>query len=104
MNPNNPDGRVWTSAEANAGFVVIDESFADVAPEVSLIGLASRPGTVVLKGVGKFWGLAGLRLGFALGDPVLIRRLSVLLGPWAVSGPDRVLSSMSRRWGGSKAN
>ena len=97
VNPNNPDGRVWTSAEADAGFVVIDESFADVAPEVSLIGLASRPGTVVLKGVGKFWGLAGLRLGFALGDPVLIRRLSILLGPWAVSGPALAVGAAALR-------
>jgi len=87
VNPNNPDGRVWTGTDAEAGFVVIDESFADVAPAVSLVRLAARPGTVVLKGLGKFWGLAGLRLGFAIGDPALIRRLSVLLGPWAVSGP-----------------
>ena len=87
VNPNNPDGRLWNGAQADAGFVVIDESFADVAPDASLVDLSARPGTVVLKGLGKFWGLAGLRLGFAIGDPELISRLSVRLGPWAVSGP-----------------
>lgn len=97
VNPNNPDGRLWTSTEADAGFMVIDESFADIAPEVSLIGLAARPGTVVLKGLGKFWGLAGLRLGFAIGDPAVIRRLSVLLGPWAVSGPALAIGTAALR-------
>ena len=97
VNPNNPDGRVWHGGEADADFVVIDESFADVAPDVSLAGLAARPGTVVLKGLGKFWGLAGLRLGFAIGDPVLIRRLSVLLGPWAVSGPALAVGTAALR-------
>ena len=92
VNPNNPDGRVWTAPQAVAGLapkglLVIDESFADTCPEVSLIGLAMRPGTILLKSFGKFWGLAGLRLGFAIGDPALIARLSGMLGPWPVSGP-----------------
>ena len=92
VNPNNPDGRVWTAPQAVAGLapeglLVIDESFADTCPEVSLIGLAMRPGTILLKSFGKFWGLAGLRLGFAIGDAGLIARLSGMLGPWPVSGP-----------------
>lgn len=87
VHPNNPDGRLWLAEEARGGLVVLDESFADITPENSLIALAARPGVVVLKGLGKFWGLAGLRLGFAIGDPVLIGRLSEILGPWPVSGP-----------------
>ncbi len=92
VNPNNPDGRVWTAAQAIAGLapsglLVIDESFADTCAHVSLIGLAGRPGTIILKSFGKFWGLAGLRLGFAIGDAGLIARLSGMLGPWPVSGP-----------------
>ncbi len=66
---------------------MIDESFCDLAPEASLIALAARPGAVVLKSFGKFWGLAGLRLGFAIGDPALVGRLAQALGPWPVSGP-----------------
>lgn len=92
VHPNNPDGRRWTAGEAaeglaEGGLLVIDESFCDVMPEASLIGLAARPGVVVLKSFGKFWGLAGLRLGFAIGDPGLIGALAGTLGPWAVSGP-----------------
>lgn len=85
VHPNNPDGRLFPAPDAP--LAVIDESFCDVTPEQSLIAFADRPGTLVLKGFGKFWGLAGLRLGFAIGDPDLIGRLAEMLGPWPVSGP-----------------
>lgn len=87
VHPNNPDGRLWTAADTSAPLNIIDESFADVVPDNSLVNLAARPGTIVLKSFGKFWGLAGLRLGFAIAAPDLIARLSGLLGPWPVSGP-----------------
>lgn len=87
VHPNNPDGRLWQARELAAPFRIIDESFCDVCPDQSLIHLADTPGTLVLKSFGKFWGLAGLRLGFAIGDPALISQLSDLQGPWAVSGP-----------------
>ena len=86
VHPNNPDGRIWRATDADAPLTVIDESFCDVTPEVSLIHLSQRPGVIVLKSFGKFWGLAGLRLGFAIGQPDLIARLNDLTGPWAVSG------------------
>lgn len=86
VQPNNPDGRVW-QAEDVQGFCIIDESFCDVMPHASLIASAVNPGVIILKSFGKFWGLAGLRLGFAIGDPSLIARLKAGLGPWAVSGP-----------------
>lgn len=86
VHPNNPDGRLWQNVDAHP-LTVIDESFADTMPDQSLIALAAQPGTLVLKGLGKFWGLAGLRLGFAIGDPDLVARLSTMLGPWPVSGP-----------------
>ncbi len=87
VHPNNPDGRLWREEDANAPLTVIDESFCDVSPEASLIQLSARPGVVVLKSFGKFWGLAGLRLGFAIGQPDMISQLNDLTGPWAVSGP-----------------
>ncbi|SFR31825.1 L-threonine O-3-phosphate decarboxylase [Yoonia tamlensis] len=87
VHPNNPDGYEWVAQDLNAPITIIDESFGDVAPEKSLIHLADRPGAVVLKSFGKFWGLAGLRLGFAIGDPAIIARLTDILGPWQVSGP-----------------
>ena len=87
VHPNNPTGRVWTAQDVTAPFAVIDESFGDVMPETSLMPLATRQGVLILKSFGKFWGLAGMRLGFAIGDATLIGRLAAMIGPWAVSGP-----------------
>ena len=95
-NPNNPDGRRWSAesvlacAEAMArrgGLLIVDEAFADVAPEVSVAAQIGTAGLVVLRSFGKFFGLAGIRLGFALGPAGPARELTELLGPWAVSGP-----------------
>lgn len=98
VHPNNPDGRVWRADELpDAPLKVIDESFCDVTPDASLVALADRPGVIVLKSFGKFWGLAGLRLGFAIGDPVLLVRLADALGPWPVSGPALAIGAAALR-------
>jgi cobalamin biosynthetic protein CobC len=91
VNPNNPDGRLWARSDlllmAEAlDLLVVDESFIDPVPEFSLVPDTAREGLVVLRSFGKFFGLAGLRLGFAIGAPAAIARLGALLGPWAVSG------------------
>ncbi len=95
-NPNNPDGRrldpAWLSALARrlagrGGWLVIDEAFADLEPGLSLARECDRRGVIVLRSFGKFFGLAGLRLGFALAEPALAAQLRAALGPWAVSGP-----------------
>lgn len=87
VNPNNPDGRFWSASDMRDGLTIIDESFCDVAPDKSLIDLAARPNVIMLKSFGKFWGLAGLRLGFAICLPELAQCLRDRIGPWAVSGP-----------------
>lgn len=87
VNPNNPTGHWYTPRDLTAPLVVVDESFADIAPERSLLPACIDPGQIVLKSFGKFWGLAGLRLGFAIGQPDPIERLADLIGPWPVSGP-----------------
>lgn len=87
VHPNNPTGHWYSKADLAAPLTIIDESFADVAPERSLIAHADQPGVLVLKSFGKFWGLAGVRLGFAIGPAEFIDRLAELLGPWPVSGP-----------------
>jgi cobalamin biosynthetic protein CobC len=67
---------------------VVDEAFMDVGPpQASLAGEVMRGNVVVLRSFGKFFGLAGLRLGFAIAAPVMAARLAASLGPWAVSGP-----------------
>ncbi|CBS90860.1 threonine-phosphate decarboxylase CobD [Azospirillum lipoferum] len=96
VNPNNPDGRLLPPerllelAEAQAargGWLVVDEAFADMEPEQSVARFAGRPGLVVLRSFGKFFGLAGLRLGIALAPAGLAAVLRDAVGPWAVSGP-----------------
>lgn len=87
VHPNNPDGRLWHPDDLCGSLRVIDESFCDIAPEASLIHTATDPNTLILKSFGKFWGLAGLRLGFVIGAPDALKRLSGMLGPWPVSGP-----------------
>ena len=96
VNPNNPDGRVLPRAALLAcasdlpahGLLVVDEAFMDVgAGGLSLAGDVARGNIVVLRSFGKFFGLAGLRLGFAVAGPALAERLRAGLGPWAVAGP-----------------
>lgn len=91
VHPNNPDGRLHPAP--TTPFAVIDESFCDVTPDATHIAQATRPGTLILKSFGKFWGLAGARLGFAIGDPHLIDRLKPMIGPWAVSGPTLTIAT-----------
>lgn len=97
VHPNNPDGRLWQARDADAPLTVIDESFGDVVPDSSLIRLADRPGCIVLKSFGKFWGLAGLRLGFAIASPDTIAPLATALGPWPVSGPALRIATQALR-------
>jgi cobalamin biosynthetic protein CobC len=102
VQPNNPDGRQWSAVGAaeglrDGGLLVIDESFCDVTPDCSLMALADRPGVVVLKSFGKFWGLAGLRLGFAIGDAAILAGLARALGPWPVSGPALAVGTAALR-------
>src|SRR5207245_2690401 len=68
------------------GRLIIDESFADAVPELSLAPEADRPGLLILRSFGKFYGLAGLRLGFAIGDAADTGKLAAMSGPWPISG------------------
>jgi cobalamin biosynthetic protein CobC len=96
-NPNNPDGRLFNKNDlialakhlrARNGLLVVDEAFMDVGPpDASMAHEVERGGIVVLRSFGKFFGLAGVRLGFALAAPDVAARLRAQLGPWAVSGP-----------------
>lgn len=90
VHPNNPDGQVWDGSDERPGdrqLLVIDESFCDVDPTISHVDMAVKPGVIILKSFGKFWGLAGARLGFAIGTPETLANLGAMLGPWPVSGP-----------------
>ena len=93
-NPNNPTGAAvertqllrWAGAlAARGGWLVVDEAFGDTQPARSVAADAARPGLVVLRSIGKFFGLAGLRLGFVAAEPGLLAQLADWLGPWTVS-------------------
>ena len=95
-NPNNPTGaRVaperllqWADKlAARNGWLVVDEAFGDTEPALSVAHYSNQPGLIVLRSVGKFFGLAGVRLGFVAAQQQLLSDLADLLGPWAVSGP-----------------
>jgi cobalamin biosynthesis protein CobC len=96
-NPNNPDGRLLPRAtllklaqnlRRSGGLLVVDEAFMDVGPPAASVARdVSCGNVVVLRSFGKFFGLAGIRLGFAVAAPAIAARLRAVLGPWAVSGP-----------------
>ncbi len=104
VNPNNPDGRTLGPDQLRAlaatqarrqGWLVVDEAFADLTPTASVTAAVGAPGLVVLRSFGKFFGLAGLRLGFALTEPDLAATLRQALGPWPVSGPAAMIARLA---------
>lgn len=91
VNPNNPDGQCWNpehlrALAARVGLLVVDESFVDAQPELSMATHQPK-NAVILRSFGKFYGLAGVRLGFALAHAPLAEKLVEIAGPWPVSGP-----------------
>ena len=112
VNPNNPDGRIverdrllslHDSLDRHGGMLIVDEAFADVVPEASVAPEAgsAAPRLVVLRSFGKFFGLAGLRLGFVVAAASLASTLRGLLGEWPVSS-DALAAGLAaypdRRW------
>ncbi len=102
VNPNNPDGRVHErqallELSGQVRRLVIDESFVDATPELSLASIAGDKGLLVLRSFGKFFGLAGLRLGFVVGSEADIAVLADLAGPWPVSGPSIEIGTVALR-------
>ncbi|MDO9418679.1 threonine-phosphate decarboxylase CobD [Pararhizobium sp.] len=97
VNPNNPDGRAFAPAEiesmldrvrTNGGSLVVDEAFGDTQPGLSVVpSRGGSDGLIVLRSFGKFFGLAGLRLGFVMAPDPILDGFQDWLGPWAVSGP-----------------
>lgn len=97
VNPNNPDGRsvdrqqlqsLHDSLRAYAGVLIVDEAFGDLQPRHSVADLAGSehaPRMVVLRSFGKFYGLAGVRLGFVIASAPIATALRRLLGDWPVS-------------------
>ncbi|MDZ4305910.1 MAG: threonine-phosphate decarboxylase CobD [Pseudomonas sp.] len=106
VNPNNPTGLSLTPQRLldwharlaeRGGWLVVDEAFMDNTPHLSLASQANQVGLIVLRSFGKFFGLAGVRLGFVLAERKLLKLLAEQVGPWAVSGPTRELGQVCLR-------
>lgn len=110
IHPNNPTGARFPVEQllhwharlaARGGWLIVDEAFMDVTPERSLCAYSARPGLIVLRSLGKFFGLAGARVGFVCAHPAMLAQLHSLLGPWSVSAPARWVATSAladRAW------
>ena len=96
INPNNPDGRTFSADELLAlhhrlrrqdGLLIVDEAYVETRPELSLAPRIGSPGLIVLRSFGKFFGLAGVRLGALLADQTVLQAAKRLFGHWPLSGP-----------------
>ncbi len=101
-NPNNPDGRTWprerleivrADLARRGGWLIVDEAYADLDPALSMAPLGGREGLIVLRSFGKFFGLAGVRLGALIAPPDVLGAAAQVLGQWSVSGPALALGA-----------
>ncbi|MDH5219125.1 MAG: threonine-phosphate decarboxylase CobD, partial [Gammaproteobacteria bacterium] len=104
VNPNNPSGCRFSKEQLvqwqqqlsqRKGWLIIDEAFMDSTPEYSLASLSPKPGLIILRSLGKFFGLAGARVGFVLAEQEILDAISELLGPWTISGPSREVARLA---------
>lgn len=99
INPNNPAAcltpvaqlKPWLEAlSAKGGYLVVDEAFMDMTPQHSLLSTTGQ-NLIILRSVGKFFGLAGLRAGFVFAPNEIRLAMQELLGPWCLNGPARMI-------------
>lgn len=105
-NPNNPDGHRWSRGDLSAarkrlaekgGWLIIDEAYMDLYPDQSILTESTLDGLIVLRSFGKFYGLAGVRLGALFGPPPILQAMSERLGVWPVSGPALAIGAEAYR-------
>jgi len=100
-NPNNPTGKQFApqdllqlhaSLAKRGGWLIVDEAFMDATPEHSIAQHAHLEGLFVLRSLGKFFGLAGARVGFLLAAPAQLQQIKEELGPWTIAGASRYIA------------
>jgi cobalamin biosynthetic protein CobC len=103
-NPNNPTGKRFSKNElltwhaqlaARGAWLVVDEAFMDCSPDDSLAAHTHLEGLFVLRSLGKFFGLAGARVGFLLAAEHYLNRVKEMIGPWSVTGPSRYIATQA---------
>lgn len=104
INPNNPTAELFSSSQLlswhqqlaqRGGWLIVDEAFMDATPEFSLLNNCPLEGLIILRSVGKFFGLAGLRVGFVFATPILLNTLAELLGPWPIAQASRYITTLA---------
>ena len=104
VNPNNPTGHQvqpktlldWhQTLSKKGGWLIVDEAFMDSTPQFSLATSGIRPGLIILRSLGKFFGLAGLRCGFVISHHELLTLLAEKTGPWSVSAASRYVATLA---------
>ena len=110
IQPNNPTATIfphvklqnWHSRlNARHGWLIVDEAFIEATTHASMVQIEIPPGLIVLRSLGKFFGLAGARVGFILAHQALLSRMQTLSGPWNISGPSRFVAQaalLDREW------
>ncbi|MES2014177.1 MAG: threonine-phosphate decarboxylase CobD [Pseudomonadota bacterium] len=103
-NPNNPTATLFSATEllslhaqlaSRGGWLIVDEAFMDVTPEHSIAQHAHLDGLFVLRSLGKFFGLAGARVGFLIGAEQALIKAQEAIGPWSITGPSRVVAKQA---------
>ena len=98
VNPNNPTAQRFSESQLlswhqqlqqRGGWLIVDEAFLDCTPQQSIAQHSHLAGLIVLRSVGKFFGLAGARIGFVCATETILQPLAELIGPWVLSGPAR---------------
>ncbi len=104
INPNNPTGQRFSKEQLltwheklnyHNGWLIIDEAFIDTTPEHSLSSYPVRKGLIILRSIGKFFGLAGIRCGFVIAINELLKSFEEKLGPWPISHPSRYIATLA---------
>lgn len=104
INPNNPTGQRFSPDDnlrwhrklaKRDGWLVIDEAFMDTTPEQSLVRATDRAGLIIYRSLGKFFGLAGARVGFIFAQKPMLDILADRLGPWTIAAPSRAIAKLA---------
>lgn len=101
INPNNPTAITvsvdlltqWREKQSRDARLIVDEAFIDVTPEHSILSdFDANTGVIVLRSFGKFFGMAGLRLGFVFAEREVLDALGKAVGVWAINGPAQAIA------------
>jgi cobalamin biosynthetic protein CobC len=104
VNPNNPTGQKISKAQLSdchqqlqqrQGWLIVDEAFIDSTPGQSLLRDTPKEGLIILRSLGKFFGLAGLRVGFVSATTDILNRLEQALGPWPIAHASRYIATLA---------